>query len=69
MFDEFLHGVIVDVGYAATIEEWINPLVQGVSACVDRRLFEWVAFTCREGFEPQLALSLNVTEEVASMKV
>jgi hypothetical protein len=37
-------------------EEGIYPLVQGVSSGIDRRLFEWIAFTVCEGLEPDFPL-------------
>jgi hypothetical protein len=49
---ELLHGAVIDVGQQAVFEERVDPLVQGVLTVINRRLFEWIAFTVGEGFEP-----------------
>jgi len=43
MINELFHGEVGDVGQIPLTEEGLHPLVQGVSPCVDRRLFEWIA--------------------------
>jgi hypothetical protein len=56
VFDQFLHGAIADIGKQAAVKEGIDPLVQGVLTIINRRLFEWIAFTVDEGFEPDFPL-------------
>jgi hypothetical protein len=43
MINELFHGEVGGVGQTPLTEEGIHPLVQGVSPCIDRRLFEWIA--------------------------
>src|SRR5207302_11030018 len=59
MINELFHGEVGDVGQIPLTEEGIHPLVQGVSPCVDRRLFKGITFAVGEGLEPDFTLLLE----------
>ena len=59
MINELFHGEVGDVSQIPLTEEGIHPLVQGVSPCVDRRLFKGITFAVGEGLEPDFTLLLE----------
>jgi hypothetical protein len=56
VLNELFHGTVSNIGEETLPEKGVHPLVQGVSACVDRRLFNWIALSIGEGLEPNFGL-------------
>jgi hypothetical protein len=56
---KIFHGAVINIGEDMLPEKGIHPLVKSVSACVDRRLFEWIAFTTGQRLELNFGLLLE----------